>query len=79
MLQLKKIVMVQSCIRRWLAKTRFNKTRWQVAASVLVLQKYLRGWKARQQAKLLREEQNRKRREELKEQVRRCECLNYVV
>ncbi|XP_059476387.1 myosin-IIIb-like isoform X1 [Neocloeon triangulifer] len=70
--QLRKIVLVQSCIRRWLAKIRYDKNKWKVAASVLVLQKYLRGWKARREAKMLREERNRKRREELREQVRRA-------
>ncbi|XP_020280531.1 myosin-IIIb-like isoform X2 [Pseudomyrmex gracilis] len=45
--QLKKIVMVQACVRRWLAKMRFRKQKWQFAVSVVTLQRHIRGWLAR--------------------------------
>ena len=48
--QLKKIVMVQSCVRRWLAKIRFKREKWQLAVSVVTLQRHIRGWLARKRA-----------------------------
>ncbi|KAB7503598.1 Unconventional myosin-XVB [Armadillidium nasatum] len=42
-----KIVKVQSCVRRWLAKSRFEKEKWQMAKSVLMLQSHVRGYLAR--------------------------------
>ena len=48
--QLKKIVMVQACVRRWLAKIRFKREKWQVAVSVVTLQRHIRGWLTRKRA-----------------------------
>ncbi|XP_066603378.1 myosin-IIIb-like isoform X2 [Prorops nasuta] len=45
--QLKKIIMVQACVRRWLAKIRFRKQKWQFAVSVVTLQRHIRGWLSR--------------------------------
>ncbi|XP_076234683.1 myosin-IIIb isoform X2 [Calliopsis andreniformis] len=45
--QLKKIIMVQSCVRRWLARIRFKKQKWQFAVSVVTLQRHIRGWLSR--------------------------------
>lgn len=45
--QLKKIVMVQACIRRWLAKIHFKREKWQLAVSVVTLQRHIRSWLAR--------------------------------
>lgn len=45
--QLKKIIMVQACVRRWLAKIRFKKEKWQFAVSVVTLQRHIRGWLSR--------------------------------
>ncbi|XP_061940361.1 myosin-IIIb isoform X4 [Apis cerana] len=45
--QLKKIIMVQACIRRWLARIRFKKQKWQFAVSVVTLQRHIRGWLSR--------------------------------
>ncbi|KAH0552740.1 hypothetical protein KQX54_014623 [Cotesia glomerata] len=42
--QLKRIVMVQACIRRWLAKIHYRKEKWQLACSVVTLQRHIRGW-----------------------------------
>ncbi|KAG7210389.1 hypothetical protein KM043_011922 [Ampulex compressa] len=42
--QLKKIIMVQSCVRRWLARIRYKKQKWQFAISVVTLQRHIRGW-----------------------------------
>ncbi|XP_034180215.2 myosin-IIIb isoform X1 [Osmia lignaria lignaria] len=59
--QLRKIIMVQSCVRRWLAKIRFRKQKWQFAVSVVTLQRHIRGWLSR---KHLLEEMKKKQEEE---------------
>jgi len=45
--QLRKIIIVQACVRRWLAKMKFNKQKWQFAVSVVTLQRHIRGWLSR--------------------------------
>ncbi|XP_012256582.2 myosin-IIIb-like isoform X3 [Athalia rosae] len=59
--QLKKIIMVQACVRRWLAKIRYRKQKWQFAVSIVTLQRHIRGWLARkhleEQAEKLRAEE----------------------
>lgn len=45
--QLRKIIMVQACVRRWLAKMKFKKQKWQFAVSVVTLQRHIRGWLSR--------------------------------
>lgn len=45
--QLRKIVIVQACVRRWLARLRFRKQKWQFAVSVVTLQRHIRGWLSR--------------------------------
>lgn len=42
--QLKRIIMVQACVRRWLARIRFKKQKWQFAVSIVTLQRHIRGW-----------------------------------
>lgn len=59
--QLKKIVMVQACVRRWLARIRFKKQKWQFAVSVVTLQRHIRGWLSR---KHLQEQLKKKEEEE---------------
>ncbi|XP_078034391.1 myosin-IIIb isoform X2 [Augochlora pura] len=59
--QLKKIIMVQACVRRWLARIRFKKQKWQFAVSVVTLQRHIRGWLSR---KHYLEEMKKKREEE---------------
>ncbi|PSN47190.1 hypothetical protein C0J52_07874 [Blattella germanica] len=46
---IRKIVLVQACIRRWLARTKYQKAKWQMAHSVVTLQRYVRGWITRRQ------------------------------
>ncbi|XP_034945837.1 myosin-IIIb-like [Chelonus insularis] len=45
--QIKMIIMVQACVRRWLAKIHYRKEKWRVACSVVTLQRHIRGWLAR--------------------------------
>ncbi|GLH16633.1 Myosin-VIIa [Gryllus bimaculatus] len=44
---IRKIVLVQACVRRWLAKVRFQRIKWELACSVVTLQRYVRGWLTR--------------------------------
>lgn len=45
--QSKKIIMVQACVRRWLAKIHYKQQKWQFAFAIVTLQKYIRGWLSR--------------------------------
>ncbi|XP_049784574.1 myosin-IIIb-like [Schistocerca cancellata] len=42
--QVRKIVLVQACVRRWLAKVKYQREKWQLAVSVVTLQRFVRGW-----------------------------------
>ncbi|KAF7990235.1 hypothetical protein HCN44_000040 [Aphidius gifuensis] len=48
--QSKKIIMVQACVRRWLARIHYKRQKWQFAYAIVTLQKYIRGWLARRHA-----------------------------
>lgn len=64
---IKKIVLVQAFVRRWLAKVYANKLRFDKHKSALTLQKHVRGWLTRRKLKLLRqakESANKQSREE---------------
>ncbi|XP_029173409.1 myosin-IIIb-like isoform X2 [Nylanderia fulva] len=58
--QLRKIIMVQACVRRWLAKIRFKKQKWQFAVSVVTLQRHIRGWLSRKRTKEMMAEKRSK-------------------
>ncbi|XP_050729022.1 myosin-IIIb-like isoform X4 [Eriocheir sinensis] len=45
--QIRRVIQVQACVRRWLARIRFQKEKWALARSVLTLQRYTRGWISR--------------------------------
>lgn len=60
-----KIVLVQACIRRWLAKAHFKKLKKDMQLSALTLQKHVRGWITRRRFKLLREKQMREQQLEM--------------
>ncbi|XP_021707055.1 myosin-IIIb isoform X2 [Aedes aegypti] len=76
----RKIILVQACVRRWLAKA-FIKREKQMAAqrvarSAVTLQKHVRGWLTRRRMnKLLREKQEKERieRERLEKERERLE------
>ncbi|XP_028046513.1 myosin-IIIb isoform X2 [Monomorium pharaonis] len=51
--QLKKIIIVQACVRRWLAKMKFKKQKWQYAVSVVTLQRHIRGWLSRKHTEVI--------------------------
>ncbi|XP_014247275.1 myosin-IIIb-like [Cimex lectularius] len=45
--KIRKIIIIQSCIRGWLARQRCHKLRRQLMYSAVTLQRYIRGWLAR--------------------------------
>ncbi|XP_076034447.1 STKc_myosinIII_N_like and MYSc_Myo21 domain-containing protein ninaC isoform X2 [Oratosquilla oratoria] len=47
--QIRRVIMVQSSVRRWLARIRYQREKWQVARSVITVQSFVRGWLARKQ------------------------------
>lgn len=51
--QLKMIIMVQASVRRWLARIYYKKRKWQLACSVVTLQRHIRGWLSRRRTKLM--------------------------
>ncbi|KAM3967535.1 myosin-IIIb [Aphomia sociella] len=63
--QIRKVVLVQSCARGWLARRYFQRLKVQMAISVLTLQRHVRGWLTR---KRLQERQRQLAREFQREQ-----------
>ncbi|GAB0099464.1 Neither inactivation nor afterpotential protein C [Sergentomyia squamirostris] len=63
--QVRKITVVQAYVRRWLARTRYLRTRNRMSASAVTLQKHVRGWLTRRRISLLRERRNKERRERM--------------
>lgn len=53
--QIKKIILVQSFVRRWLAKVHFRKLKKKKELNALMLQKHVRGWLTRKRFQLLRD------------------------
>ncbi|XP_026319847.1 myosin-IIIb-like isoform X2 [Hyposmocoma kahamanoa] len=64
--QIRKVVLVQACARRWLARVYVQRLRAQMAISVLTLQRHVRGWLTR---KKLQERQRQLAREFQREQM----------
>ncbi|KAJ0182581.1 hypothetical protein K1T71_001950 [Dendrolimus kikuchii] len=45
--QIRKVILVQACVRGWLARHHYQRLKAQMAISVLTLQKHVRGWLTR--------------------------------
>lgn len=72
--QIKKIVIIQSFARRWLAKVQFKKLKKEKETNVLTLQKHVRGWLTRRRFHLLRDKRIREKIEmERKERQQQSE------
>lgn len=69
--QVRKIVIVQACVRRWLAKLEYKKAKLRMAVSALTLQKHIRGWLTRRKIQLVKERREKERleREQKKERM----------
>uniref|UniRef100_A0A182WDQ6 non-specific serine/threonine protein kinase n=1 Tax=Anopheles minimus TaxID=112268 RepID=A0A182WDQ6_9DIPT len=57
----RKIILVQACVRRWLAKAQYKREKQRVALSAVTLQKHVRGWLTRRRMRILKEKQERER------------------
>ncbi|KFB46475.1 myosin iii [Anopheles sinensis] len=60
----RKIILVQACVRRWLAKAQYKREKQRVALSAVTLQKHVRGWLTRRRMRILKEKQERERLEQ---------------
>uniref|UniRef100_A0A182Q3R7 non-specific serine/threonine protein kinase n=1 Tax=Anopheles farauti TaxID=69004 RepID=A0A182Q3R7_9DIPT len=60
----RKIILVQACVRRWLAKAQYRREKQRVALSAVTLQKHVRGWLTRRRMRILKEKQERERLEQ---------------
>ncbi|CAG9581317.1 unnamed protein product [Danaus chrysippus] len=49
--QIRKVVLVQACVRGWLARRNYLRLKAQMAISVLTLQRHVRGWLTRKRLK----------------------------
>ncbi|XP_023951419.1 myosin-IIIb isoform X2 [Bicyclus anynana] len=58
--QIRKVILMQACVRAWLARKNFLRLKAQMAISVLTLQRHVRGWLTR---KRLQERQKQLARE----------------
>ncbi|KAK6642740.1 hypothetical protein RUM43_004242 [Polyplax serrata] len=53
--QIRKIILVQACVRRWLAKARYRRMKYERAMSAITLQRYVRGWLTRRKVDIRRQ------------------------
>lgn len=73
--QVRKVVIVQACVRRWLARIMFRKNICKVSSSAVILQRHVRGWLTRRRVEVLKKQEREKRerieRERREEQLKR--------
>lgn len=60
----RKVVLIQACVRRWLARVQYKRNKLKVAQSALTLQRHVRGWLTRRRLKLIKEREERQAKEE---------------
>lgn len=70
--QSRKVILVQACVRRWLARVRYGRTRSTASASAVTLQRHVRGWLTRRRLLVERERERVEREREDKERRRRA-------
>ncbi len=49
-------MLVQACVRRWLAKLKYKKSKSEAARSAVTLQRHIRGWLTRRKVYALKEQ-----------------------
>lgn len=47
---------MQACVRRWLAKLKYKKSKFEAARSAVTLQKHIRGWLTRRKVYAIKEQ-----------------------
>lgn len=62
--QLRKIILVQACVRRWLARVHYRHTRLRMSQSAMTVQRYVRGWLTRKRLQQMRSEWEKRRQKE---------------
>lgn len=62
--QLRKIVLVQACVRRWLARVNFKRARSTMTQSAMTVQRYVRGWLTRKRLQQMRNDRKQRQMEE---------------
>lgn len=55
-LKVRKITLVQACVRRWLAKLKYKKSKSEAARNAVTLQRHIRGWLTRRKVYALKEQ-----------------------
>ncbi|CRL04515.1 CLUMA_CG017591, isoform A [Clunio marinus] len=77
--QIRKIILVQACARRWLANRHFMKLKREQELSALTLQKHVRGWLTRRRFELMREKKIREKLEkERKDRENRISITPFI-
>lgn len=66
--QLRRIVIVQACVRRWLARVHYRRTKMRRAKSAMTVQRYVRGWLTRKRIHQMRSEWEQRQKEEQRRQ-----------
>ncbi|XP_046384046.1 myosin-IIIb-like [Ischnura elegans] len=61
--QISKIIRAQACIRRWLARSRYQRDRWRIVAASMTLQRYVRGWLVRRRMQKMQSDKKKKKKE----------------
>lgn len=74
--QIRKIVLVQSLVRRRLAKVRFVKLKKEKELNALTLQKHVRGWLTRRRFQLLRDKRIREKIELDRKERENCKRID---
>lgn len=72
----RKIVLVQACIRRWLACIHYKRNRMRRSDSALTLQRHVRGWLTRKRFQQMLEREQRQRKEHQDRLNEECERIN---
>lgn len=55
-MQVRKVTLVQACVRRWLAKLKYKKSKFEAARNAVTLQRHIRGWLTRRKVYALKEQ-----------------------
>lgn len=72
----RKIVLVQACVRRWLARIHYRENRQRRSQSALTLQRHVRGWLTRKRVQRILEWEQRKQKEQQNRLKEECDRIN---
>lgn len=75
---LRKIVLVQACVRGWLARVEYKRKRLHMVKSALTLQKHVRGWLTRKRVSHIRNEWLQQQKQQQQQRLREQEQLKQL-